>query len=213
MFNHKISIRVILLSYMVLIVVWGIRELLVDLSFLNSYVEYTINFIIWAICWFGFATLLIHRYNNDLKITFKEMITTKPTMRILIPLLLFTVIYNTIVWITNGYKIELKMELYEFILIVIGVGLFEEIVFRGWFMNSLCSFFSDKKANLLSSVLFVFIHYPRWISLGRDAQSILISSLMVYCLGLIFGWAFRKTRSVWTPAIMHSLWDFFAFLL
>lgn len=211
--NHKIKIKTILLSYIFFIFVWSIRECFVDLSFLSNYLEYTINFLIWGICWLGFAAVLIHKYDKDLKITFKEMITTKPRKRILLLLLIFTVVYNLICWILNGYKIELKMELYNFILVVIGVGIFEEIVFRGWFMNSLCSFVSDKKANLLSSILFVFIHYPRWIYLGRDFSSILISSVTIYCLSLIFGWAFRKTRSIWTSSIMHSAWDFFAFLL
>lgn len=86
-------------------------------------------------------------------------------------------------------------------------------MFRGWFLNALSVFVSERKANLISSALFVLIHYPGWIFAGYELKTVAVTSLSVYALGLIFGWVFRKNRSIWTGAILHSAWDFITWVL
>ncbi|MCI5892203.1 MAG: CPBP family intramembrane metalloprotease [Clostridiales bacterium] len=93
------------------------------------------------------------------------------------------------------------------------VGIFEESVFRGWLLNAVSTFVSERKANLISSGLFVLIHYPKWIFAGYDITTIVITSISVYALSLIFGWVFKKNRSIWTGTILHSAWDLITLVL
>ena len=48
---------------------------------------------------------------------------------------------------------------------------------------------------------------------GYELTTIAVTSISVYALGLIFGWVFRKNRSIWTAAILHSAWDLITWVL
>lgn len=61
--------------------------------------------------------------------------------------------------------------------------------------------------------MFVFIHYPRWFQLERTVGDIVYGSIYVFVLGILFGVLFQKNRSIWTPAILHSMWDALGFLI
>ncbi len=114
---------------------------------------------------------------------------------------------------------------------VILAGLTEEIVFRGFLLQkieSVFDFYFDKltgkfkflggavrnnkdltvfwAANILTSVLFVIIHFPRW-HFGGDG--ILFSSMLpVFVLGMAFGYTYKKTGSIWASVIFHSTNNF-----
>ena len=64
------------------------------------------------------------------------------------------------------------MKLYDLVVTAITVGIYEESVFIGWFLNAISTFVSERKANLISSALFVLIHYPGWISAGHNLTTI-----------------------------------------
>ncbi|MFR1498327.1 MAG: type II CAAX prenyl endopeptidase Rce1 family protein [Monoglobus pectinilyticus] len=36
---------------------------------------------------------------------------------------------------------------------------------------------------------------------------------MLYGLSLLFGWTFRKNRSIWPGVIFHSFWDLLSFIM
>jgi membrane protease YdiL (CAAX protease family) len=209
----KLSIKVIIISYIVFLSGWTFRVVCIDLSTLNEYVSWAIGFIIHAVWWLLFALFFIKRYDKDLKISFKEMVTTKPKLKILLPLLAFAIVYNLGLYFFNSNGFGTKMKLYDLIITVLTVGIFEESVFRGWFFNSIAHFTSERKANLISAALFLFIHYPSWISQGNDVLTIISKSIIIYVLGLIFGWAFRKNKSIWTGTIFHSFWDLITFII
>ena len=88
--------------------------------------------IIW---WPLFAIVLIKRYNDNLTVSLEEMLVTKPKLKLLIPLLAFALVYNIGVYFLDSDGFRLEMKVYDFIVTVLTVGFFEEIVFRGWFQN------------------------------------------------------------------------------
>lgn len=189
------------------------RETYIDLSYLNPYLEACINFVIYAIWWSGFAFLLIRCFEKRLSWDLKEMLVKKPhknALRIAIPILL---IYYCICWVVGGFSFSIEMNWLDYILTVVGVGIFEESVFRGWFYNAWSTIVSEKYANIISAAMFVFIHYPRWFQLERTVGDIVYGSFYVFVLGILFGVLFRKNRSIWTPAILHSVWDMLGFLI
>lgn len=211
--TKNLKIRTILISYIVFFVGWTLRVVCVDLSGMNERLSWTIGFLTHVVWWLLFAFFLIKRYSNDLNVSFKEMIATKPRLKILLPLLVITVIYNVAGYFIDSSGYGTNMRLYDLIITAATVGIFEESVFRGWFLNSISVFASERKANLISSALFVLIHYPGWIFAGYELNTIIVTSISVYILSLFFGWAFRKNRSIWTGAIFHSAWDLITWIL
>ena len=208
-----LRIRTAVISYLVFFAGWTLRVVCVDLSGMNEFLSWAIGFLIHIVWWPLFALFLIKRYSNDLNISLKEMITTKPKLKILLPLLAFALVYNIVGFFINSSGYGTKMKLYDLIVTAATVDIFEESVFRGWFLNALSTFVSERKANLISSALFVLIHYPGWIYAEYELTTIAVTSLSVYALGLMFGWVFRKNRSIWTGAILHSAWDLITWVL
>ena len=65
-------------------------------------------------------------------------------------------------------------------------------------------------ANLLSSLLFLSIHLPGWISLHLLRTESLIS---VFIFGFVMGLILKYGKSLWGPIITHSLNDCIAFVI
>ena len=208
-----LRIRTAVISYLVFFAGWTLRVVCVDLSGMNEFLSWVTGFLIHVVWWPLFALFLIKRYSNDLNISLKEMITTKPKLKILLPLLVFALVYNIVGFFINSSGYGTKMKLYDLIVTAVTVGIFEESVFRGWLLNAVSTFVSERKANLIYSALFVLIHYPGWIFAGYELTTIAVTSISVFALGLIFGWVFRKNRSIWTGAIIHSAWDLITWVL
>jgi membrane protease YdiL (CAAX protease family) len=90
------------------------------------------------------------------------------------------------------------------------VGFVEEVPFRGFILQKVeerCGFWL---ANLISSLLFLAIHLPGWISLHLLSSVIAIS---VFALGAIFAIVFHYSKSLWSSIVAHSLNDFISFVL
>jgi membrane protease YdiL (CAAX protease family) len=90
------------------------------------------------------------------------------------------------------------------------IGFFEEIPFRGFIFQKLQERWSFWTANLCSSLLFLAIHLPGWLSLHLLSASEAIS---VFLLGIIFAAAFYYSKSLWAAIITHSLNDFLSSIL
>ena len=89
------------------------------------------------------------------------------------------------------------------------VGAFTGAVVSGWLLNA---FVGKERKQLpmliLSSVMFMLIHIPIWIT-----QGILVSVftslgfIMIIVLGMIFGSVFLKSRNILIPIALHMYWD------
>lgn len=203
----------IAITYVVFIVGWIIRITLLDLDISNEYISWAFNNALWIIWWPLFAFVLIRKYSDELNVSLKEMVTTKPKLKILIPLMVFAIAYNLAGYFVDKSGYGTSMKLYDLIFTAAAVGIFEESVFRGWFLNAISVFTSERKANIIASLLFVSIHYPAYIINGIGFVNIIMISIPMFVLSLLFGLAFRKNRSIWTSAIFHSFWDLLTWIL
>lgn len=87
--------------------------------------------------------------------------------------------------------------------ILAGVSLspiWEEILFRGFFLNHLNESLSFWKSNLISAFLFTLTHLPYWVSKNGFSAPVIKDLVNVLLLGCLFGWVMKKTNSLW-PAI------------
>lgn len=85
--------------------------------------------------------------------------------------------------------------------------LIEEVYFRGFLLNKFWQTTSFWKANVASSALFALIHIPNWFALDRFATPLqpAADALGIFVFGLVFGWAMKKTGSLWPAYALHAL--------
>lgn len=87
------------------------------------------------------------------------------------------------------------------------IGFIEEVPYRGFVFQKLCAWLSRKSAIAISSLLFVIIHLPGWLSLHLFTIRILI---FVFVFGVLMAILLLFSKSLWAPVVSHSLNDFFS---
>jgi len=116
------------------------------------------------------------------------------------------------IWLNKS--INLPFEIMKYVI----VGFVEETVFRGWGYNALTSVTTDKKAVILSTMFFVFVHWPAYfVKLYRfgifDISGLFVQSLSAVVWGLIFCWLLKSEKTIWNPVIAHTFYDLASVLL
>lgn len=217
---NKISKITALIVYVILFYgIWSVWELwvkpFIDNNIANEYLSQLIkSVIVKNAVWILPAVLLINRFNNDMYVGLKEMFTTKVRLlRYILVFLTFTVYLLAGAYLQKG-KIAIS-ETFGFykLIIVLFVGINEETVFRGWLLNAAVSKKKKWLPVIINSLMFLLIHFPGWIFEGvfiRQFQSLGFLSPVI--LGIIFGWTFIKSKSIWIPVSLHMYWDLLMFL-
>jgi membrane protease YdiL (CAAX protease family) len=90
------------------------------------------------------------------------------------------------------------------------IGFVEEIPYRGFMLQRFAETLGFWIATLISSLLFLIIHLPGWISLHLFKTS---SAVSVFVFGVVMAIVFKYSKSLWGPIIAHSTNDFIAFVL
>lgn len=79
---------------------------------------------------------------------------------------------------------------------------FEELLFRGYILRLIERYYSTWAAIIISSILFGLIHAPNENFSYLGLISIALS-------GLLMGWLFVRTGTLWAPTGLHFSWNFF----
>ena len=99
------------------------------------------------------------------------------------------------------YDVFKNPELWNYVLIggMIFAPVAEEMLCRYYMYNNLKYKYSDALiANIISSVIFGLFHISVY---GYDLNAVMIISIT----GMAFAYCYEKTKTIWTPMIMHSL--------
>ncbi len=88
-----------------------------------------------------------------------------------------------------------------FVILAVCAPLFEELVFRGYILDSLRGIHSDRVAILASGAMFGIMHYSifdylNFYPIGATAIG-----------GIMYAWLRIRTGSIWPPIICHSIWN------
>jgi len=89
----------------------------------------------------------------------------------------------------------------SFLLLAVQAPVFEEIVFRGIVLDGLLKNIPVRKAVIQSAVLFALVHF-------NPAQFII-----TFSMGLLLGWVYYRTRSLYACIFIHFVNNFTAWLL
>lgn len=215
--NNKIFVygflTISVLLWAVVCDAWGYSEhLLTNLpNDWNRYIYGYISRLIWAMPFL----LLIVRSKQKGSISSKEIFGFhfhwKSFLTVFVLSTMFVLgkmFFNHGGWWINPNIIFLQ-ELSKYLI----VGFVEELVYRGFGLNMLSSFLSERTAIIVSSLFFAAVHIPayfiHWCCDGVFLSTELITQVItVFIFGLIFGMVFRKNKSIWSVAIIHFWYDF-----
>lgn len=82
----------------------------------------------------------------------------------------------------------------------------EELIHRGVVMTVVDGYTKGKLGWLLSSITFSILHLP------YDNIS-LTDFIKYFAMGLVFGWVYKKSNSIYWAIIAHIVWNTFVFLM
>lgn len=210
--NQKVIATLVVVYSVIFYFVWALCETWLKSWLTVAQHEWFREIILKLIIWTIPALLLIRIYGSALLISLKEMLTTRVAWgRYFFWFALFTVYLFVGAIIRSGsLSISPHFSLLS-VVIVLSIGLGEELVFRGWLLNATLPIFGIGKqwlAIALNALLFLCIHFPLWLYTGTFTQMLMnFGFAAVLGLSVIFSTVFIKSRSIWPPIALHVYWD------
>jgi membrane protease YdiL (CAAX protease family) len=208
--EHRLSNKAFAIYIVAFFVVWSLRATVfihidesIESGIWKNVYSNSIKFVVWAVP--VFITLGILRLQP---FTYLKLTTPLNKRGLIIGA------FVTLAWlglVVLGESIishkspgaMLAARLSEWPAILAGVffsPIWEEILFRGLFLNRLNENMGFWKSNVVSAVLFMLAHWPYWVSKSGFSPRVMRDSANVFLLGCLFGWLMKKTNSLW-PAI------------
>ena len=190
---------------------------IISASISNEYVSQFIKSgVIKNLIWTLPAVLLVKRFDSQVYVGLREMFTSKVRVWKYLPVFLLFSVYliGASVLLNGGLVISEAFGLRELI-VVLFVGITEEMVFRGWLLNAFIGKDGSRKwlAIIANSVMFLLIHFPVWIHDGVFIENFRsFGFLSVLILSGIFGWTFTNSKNILIPVALHMYWDLLMFL-
>ena len=158
------------------------------------------------------ALLLIRHYSPELQVGFRQMFTEKVPLKSAVLWILLFLAYSggdrlfALFKGTLHINPEFSLQTHFWLL---GVGITEELVFRGWMLNATAKSERDWKMILLNSFMFLCIHFPGWIEKGIFVGAFTgFGFLSVMLFGAAAGICFLKTKNILLIVFIHMLYDF-----
>lgn len=215
--NKKLAIT--LLIYTILFYsVWSVWRVVLapHLSIINN--EYLSHLIgdgfVKNLIWTLPAVLLIRHFEKDMYVSLKQMFTTKIKWLDHLPtFLVFTAYLLLGQFLQNGKLAISDTFSGSKLIIVLFVGLTEEIVFRGWLLNS--TYRSEKSwiSIAVNALMFLAIHFPIWISSGTFFSSFTdLGFVCIIVLSCVFSKSFLESKNLLVPIALHMYWDLLGFV-
>lgn len=114
-------------------------------------------------------------------------------------------------YIINQQSFQFSLSIYDYLNGFLMAGIAEEIVFRGLILQEINKKMAFWKANIITALLFLVIHYPVWIY--NEIFFHFGTHVYIFILSLLFGFVYKKTGSLWSVIIFHALHNFFVTII
>ena len=173
----------------------------------SFFVGYILSFVL------VYAFILIYTYNtHDGDVTSPDFSKTRVNIYVFL-ILLFIVPCLSILseffiswipvpeWFESVMKNAVKMNFASFLTVVVAAPILEEWLCRGIILRGLLRQGSPWRAIVWSAAIFAIMHLNPW------------QAVPAFVLGILFGWIYWKTRSLWLCIFMHVVNNGFSFLL
>lgn len=218
--NEKASVSIMTLAvYSILFfLAWALYELLlsnyialIPNEALSAFVgEGVIKSIVWALP----AAILIFKNRERVSVSLREMFSVNKECINYLWIFAAFAVYILLEKVVHGGKIVFNEDFgFSEIITVLFVGITEELVFRGWLLNSTVER-GQNAAIAVNSLMFLCIHFPRWFCNGVLAANFAnLGFICIMALSIVFGYVFVKTRSIIMPIALHMFWDLLLFMI
>ncbi len=217
--NTSLKFPMLILYVIIFYSIWTMWEFwgkpFISNAIENEYLSQLIKSgVIKNLVWTLPAILLVNYFQTDMYAGLKTMFTIKiPWIKYLPLFLLFTVYLLVGALLTKGNLAISETFRFPDLIIVLFVGITEEMVFRGWLLNAAVSEKKKWLPVIINSLLFLFIHFPIWIYEGHFVENFQnLGFLSILILSIIFSWTFIKSKNLWIPILLHMYWDLLMFL-
>ena len=217
--NNVSKMPVLIIYVIVFYSVWTVWEFwirtFISNTFGNEYISQLIKSgIIKNLVWTFPAILLVQHFKSDVYITLKEMFSTKVNWLKYLPIFIFFTVYILAGAILHNGEVEIVRDFgIDKIIIVLFVGLTEEMVFRGWLLNATIRENRKWFYIIINAVMFLAIHLPIWIYSGNFIRYFTsLQFIEVMALSVIFSTTFIKSRSILVPITLHMYFDLLVFM-
>ncbi len=184
-------------------------------SFFDGIYDYTyygkqfVHEVFWLICLLPVLLMFGNKYVFTQKRTpfFKSLTYAWP--------IVIYICFNLLRSTKEIGTVSNPLEILAIALLCVFIGIFEELLCRGWLMNEFIERFGDTRKNILfsiiiSSLVFGLIHFGN-IAVGQSLLLTLSQVLGAALIGLALGAIYYKTKNIWTVAFLHGFWDFAVF--
>ncbi len=215
--DEYVPLRVIIIYSLLLYASWTLYNFLlrpltdnIQNDVLAAFID---DGVIKNLLWTLPAALLIYKYRDKLLCAAKEMFAfRKEHLKYLWIFLLFTV-YIILGIVIHGGTLGISGTFgAEDIVTVLFVGITEEMVFRGWLLNSTAKRHKEISVTV-NAVMFLCIHFPKWIYEGAFVSNFTSGGfLSIALLSIIFSVVFLETKSLVLPVTLHMYWDLLMFI-
>lgn len=207
----KIMIRYIFIFYLV----WSIKELWLR-QYIYSFDETTSAFMealvkcfIWIVpAWLYIKYYLSTNPTDYLKINAN---VKKGLFWGIVLSLLVGLYFAFETYIFNQQSFHFSLSINDYLNGFVVAGIAEEIVFRGLILQEINKRVAFWKANVITALLFLVIHYPFWIY--NESIFDFGTHIYVVLLGLLFGFVYKKTGSLWSVVLLHAFHNFFVSII
>lgn len=202
-----------------LFAIWALREFFVRQrvsEWLGEWGGVAFNTATKLLVWTAPALWLVRRYPEDMMIPklFAQPVRWRRVLPVAAGLMLLAVL-SALITLKGRLAIQPGFRPSALIGTVLFVGITEEAVFRGFLLNTFSKRMKEGTALVVSSFLFVLIHFPIWYTNGLfgSMTDVLRSSLSIFVLGIVFGITFVKEENLIAPIVLHMAWNLPALLL
>ncbi len=92
------------------------------------------------------------------------------------------------------------------------IGIFEELLFRGWIQNWFCNKLENTRKGaiwsiLLASILFGLFHSTN-ILMGQEILQTVFQIIQTIAIGAFLGTVYYRTKNIWNVILLHGIYDF-----
>ena len=166
--------------------------------------------VIKCIVWIIPAIMLTRHYDEFMFAKKDTIFSFKVNWLKYIPVFIILTAYVLIVTYIITGTIALNKEFaFSDIVWLSFVGITEEMVFRGWLLNSTITENKKWLPIIINGIMFLLIHFPGWIQEGCFVDNILSGGfIIIIVLSVIFSWTFVKSKSIMVPVVLHMFYDF-----
>ncbi|HGA1022349.1 TPA: lysostaphin resistance A-like protein [Bacillus cereus] len=212
--EKPLGVHTLLLYLVIFYIAWSLKELwLVQyIQLFNDNIAAFLSAFVKISVWIVPVWLYIkyYHYRNPISYMKLDVNLRRGVVWGILLSLLVGIRFTIEIYLINHQSFHFILPLNSYLNVFLLAGLTEEIVFRGFILNELQKRFLFWIANGITAVLFLVVHYPVWLYRGEFWD--LWSHCYVLLLGLIFGYVYKKTNSLWSVIILHSFHNLFVII-